>query len=90
VLGLLAARNFVEDVYRPDLRNAFQKKDDQEAREPVCKSMAAGEPIELPENSDNPKYNPAKPHPQPQAGSAPDRRKRAHGHKPRYGPGAER
>jgi hypothetical protein len=77
----LEARNFVEDVYRLDLRNAFQKKDDQEARELVCKRMAAGaaflrdlaytawidsakavppvEPIDLPENPDNPKYNPA-------------------------------
>jgi len=38
----LEARNFVEDVYRLDLRSAFQKKDDAEARELVCKRMAAG------------------------------------------------
>ena len=38
----LEARNFVEDIYRLDLRNAFQKKDDQEARELVSKRMAAG------------------------------------------------
>jgi hypothetical protein len=77
----LEARNFVEDVYRLDLRDAFHKKDDQEARELVCKRMAAGaaflrdlaytawidsakpvppvKPIDLPENPDNPKYNPA-------------------------------
>ena len=29
----LDARNFVEDVYRLDLRGAFRNKDDQEARE---------------------------------------------------------
>ena len=77
----LDARNFVEDVYRLDLRGAFEKKDDQEARELVSKRMAAGaaflrdlaytawidsakpvppvKPIDLPENPDNPKYNPA-------------------------------
>ena len=77
----LDARNFVEDVYRLDLRDAFQKKDNQEARELVLKRMAAGaaflrdlaytawidsakplppvKPIDLPENPDNPKYNPA-------------------------------
>ena len=38
----LEARNFVEDVYQLDLRDALQKKDDQEARELVCKRMAAG------------------------------------------------
>lgn len=38
----LDSRNFVEDVYRLDLRGAFQKKDDPEARELVCKRMAAG------------------------------------------------
>jgi len=77
----LEARNFVEDVYRLDLRDAFQKKDDQEARELVSKRLAAGaaflrdlaytawidsakpvppvKRIDLPENPDNPKYNPA-------------------------------
>jgi transposase len=77
----LEARNFVEDIYRLNLRDAFQKKDDQEARELVCKRMAAGaaflrdlaytawiesakpvppvKSIDLPENPDNPKYNPA-------------------------------
>lgn len=77
----LEARNFVEDIYRLDLRDAFHKKDDQEARELVSKRMAAGaaflrdlaytawidsakpvppvKPIDLPENPDNPKYNPA-------------------------------
>lgn len=77
----LDARNFVEDVYRLDLRDPFQKQDDQEAHELVCKRMAAGaaflrdlahtawidsakpvppvKPIDLPENPDNPKYNPA-------------------------------
>jgi hypothetical protein len=77
----LDARNFVEDVYRLDLRGAYKNKDDQEARELVCKRMASGAaflrdlaytawidsakpvppvaPIDLPENPDNPKYNPA-------------------------------
>ena len=38
----LAARNFVEDVYRLDQRHAFEKKDDPEARELVSKRLAAG------------------------------------------------
>jgi hypothetical protein len=38
----LEARNFVEDVYRLDLRDAFHKKDDPEARELVLKRLAAG------------------------------------------------
>jgi len=38
----LDARNFVEDVYRLDLRGAFRNKDDQEAREMVYKRIAAG------------------------------------------------
>jgi len=38
----LEARDFVEDVYRLDLRGAFQKKDDPEARELVYKRLAAG------------------------------------------------
>jgi hypothetical protein len=38
----LEARDFVEDVYRADLRGAFQKKDDTEARELVYKRLASG------------------------------------------------
>ena len=38
----LEARESVEDVYRADLRGAFQKKDDAEARELVYKRLAAG------------------------------------------------
>jgi hypothetical protein len=38
----LEARGFTEDVYRLDLRGAFGKKDDAEARELVCKRLAAG------------------------------------------------
>ena len=38
----IEARNSVEDVYRADLRGAFQKKDDTEARELVYKRLAAG------------------------------------------------
>jgi hypothetical protein len=38
----LDARNFVEDVYRLDQRHAFEKTDDQEARELVSKRLAAG------------------------------------------------
>lgn len=38
----LEARNFVEAVYRLDLRDAFHKKDDPEARELVSKRMGAG------------------------------------------------
>jgi hypothetical protein len=77
----LEARGFTEDVYRLDLRGAFAKKDDADARELVCKRLAAGagflrdlaytawiesakplprvDPIDLPQNPDNPKYNPA-------------------------------
>ena len=76
----LDARHFVEDVYRLDLRDAFHKRDDPEARELVCRRMAAGaaflrdlaytawidsakpvppvKPMDLPENPDNPMYNP--------------------------------
>ena len=82
----IEARNFTEEVYRLDLRGAFVKKDDAEARELTCKRLGAGaaflrdlaytawvesarpvprvEPIDQPQNPDNPKYNPA-------AGSAP-------------------
>ncbi|MFN7994942.1 MAG: hypothetical protein U0Q18_15150 [Bryobacteraceae bacterium] len=38
----LQSRSFVEEVYRLDQRNAFGDKDDREARELVCKRMAAG------------------------------------------------
>ena len=38
----LEARNSVEDVYRADLRGAFQKKGDEEARKLVFKRLAAG------------------------------------------------
>jgi hypothetical protein len=38
----LEARESVEDVYRADLRGAFQKKDDAEARELVSKRLASG------------------------------------------------
>ena len=77
----LEARGFTEDVYRLDLRGAFAKKDDAEARELVCKRLAAGagflrdlaytawiesakplprtDPIDQPQNPDNPRYNPA-------------------------------
>jgi hypothetical protein len=37
----LEARESVDDVYRADLRRAFQKKDDTEARELVYKRLAA-------------------------------------------------
>src|SRR5215472_4288643 len=84
----LEARGFTEDVYRLDLRGAFAKKEDAEARELVCKRLAAGagflrdlaytawiesakplprtDPIDQPQNPDNPRYNPA-------TGSAPAR-----------------
>jgi len=77
----LEARELTEDVYRLDLRDAFAKKDDAEARELVCKRLAAGagflrdlaytawiesaeplprfDPIDQPQNPNNPKYNPA-------------------------------
>jgi hypothetical protein len=38
----VAARDFTEDVYRLDLRGAFAKKDDTEARELTCKRLGAG------------------------------------------------
>jgi hypothetical protein len=38
----LEARDSVEDVYRADLRGAFQKKDDAAARELVYKRLASG------------------------------------------------
>jgi hypothetical protein len=38
----LDSRNYVEDVYRLDLRGAFKNKNDKEARELVLKRIAAG------------------------------------------------
>jgi len=38
----LDSRNFVEDVYRVDLRGGFKNKQDKEARESVYKRIAAG------------------------------------------------
>ena len=38
----LEARDSVEEVYKLDLRGAFGKKDDPEARELVCKRLASG------------------------------------------------
>jgi hypothetical protein len=38
----LDSRNFVEEVYRLDLRHGFENKDDPQARELVLKRMAAG------------------------------------------------
>ena len=38
----LESRNFVEDVYRLDLRHAFENKEDAEARELVMKRLASG------------------------------------------------
>ena len=42
ILHSLAARNFVEDVYRIDLGGGFKNKDDREARDLVYKRLAAG------------------------------------------------
>jgi len=82
----LEARNFVEDVYRLDLRGAFEKKDDVEARELVCKRLAAGatflrdlaytawiesaKPLPRIDPIDQPQ-NPANPKYNPATGSAP-------------------
>jgi hypothetical protein len=38
----LDSRNFVENIYRLDLRGAFKDKDDHEARELVYTRLAAG------------------------------------------------
>lgn len=38
----LQARESTEDIYRLDLRGAFAKKDDAEAKELVCKRLASG------------------------------------------------
>jgi hypothetical protein len=82
----LEARNSVEDVYRLDLRGAFQKKYDQEARELVYQRLAAGasflrdlaytawiesaKPVPRVAPIDQPQ-NPANPRYNPATGSAP-------------------
>ena len=82
----LEARESVEAVYRADLRGAFQKKDDAEARELVYKRLAAGasflrdlaytawiesaKPVP-PVDAINRMENPANPRYNPAAGSAP-------------------
>jgi len=82
----LDARNFVEDIYRLDLRGAFRNKDDQEAREMVYKRIAAGatflrdlaytawiesaKPVPQVKPIDQP-HNPENPRFNPAAGSAP-------------------
>jgi hypothetical protein len=82
----LEARNSVEDVYRADLRGAFAKKDDPEARELVYKRLAAGagflrdlaytawiesaKPVPAVDAIDR-MENPANPRYNPAAGSAP-------------------
>jgi hypothetical protein len=82
----LDARDSTEDVYRLDLRGAFQKKDDAEAKELVCKRLAAGasflrdlaytawiesaQPVP-PVESINQMQNPDNPRYNPAAGSAP-------------------
>jgi len=82
----LDARNFVEDIYRLDLRGAFRNKDDQEARGMVYKRIAAGatflrdlaytawiesaKPVPQVKPIDQP-HNPENPRFNPAAGSAP-------------------
>ena len=82
----LDARNFVEDVYRLDLRGAFRNKDDQEAREMIYKRIAAGatflrdlsytawiesaKPVPQVKPIDQP-HNPENPKYNPAAGTAP-------------------
>jgi hypothetical protein len=82
----LDSRNFVEDVYRLDLRSAFKNKDDQEARELVYRRLAAGaaflrdlaytawidsaKPVPAVNAVDRPE-NPDNPRYDPAAGSAP-------------------
>ena len=39
---MIEARGFAEEVYRADLRDAFRKSGDQEARNLTCKRLAAG------------------------------------------------
>jgi len=82
----LEARESVEEVYKLDLRGAFEKKDDPEARELVCKRLASGggflrdlvytawiesaKPIPQVQAKDR-MENPANPKYNPAAGSAP-------------------
>jgi len=88
---MIEARNHVEDVYRLDLRGAFQDPKDVEAKKLVCTRLASGaqflrdlvytawiesatpvppgSPADLPNNPENPRYNPA-------TGSAPAPAKR--------------
>ena len=82
----LEARDSVEEVYKADLRGAFEKKDDAEARELVYKRLASGasflrdlaytawiesgKPAPLVEAADR-MENPANPRYNPAAGSAP-------------------
>ena len=82
----IEARNSTEDVYRLDLRGAFGKKDDAEAKELVCKRLAAGasflrdlaytawiesaKPVPRVETINQPQ-NPENPRYNPAAGSAP-------------------
>lgn len=82
----LEARNFVEDVYRLDLRGAFSNKNDQEARDFARKRLAAGaaflrdlaytawiesaKPVPDVKPIDQP-HNPENPQFNPAAGSAP-------------------
>lgn len=82
----LEARGFTQDVYRLDLRGAFGQKDDAEAREMVCRRLAAGagfprdlaytaraesaRPVPRTESIDQPQ-NPDNPKYNPAAGSAP-------------------
>lgn len=82
----LDSRNFVEDVYRIDLRGGYKNKDDKEARELVYKRIAAGaaflrdlaytawidsaKPVPPVKPGEEPQ-NPANPLYNPAAGSAP-------------------
>ena len=78
---MIQAREFVEDVYRLDLRGAFKDPKDADARKLVhtrlasgaaflrdlvyrawtesAKPVPQGKPIDLPNNPENPDYNPA-------------------------------
>ncbi len=82
----LDSRNFVEDVYRIDLRGGFTNKDDQDARQFTYKRIAAGaaflrdlaytawidsgKPVPPVKPEDEPQ-NPDNPHYNPATGSAP-------------------
>ena len=78
---MIEARGLAEDVYRLDLRGAYQDAKDEEARKLVYTRLASGAgflrdlahtawiesarpvppntPIDLPNNPENPRYNPA-------------------------------